>query len=78
MIPTPDNEDIEDIVSYGVDWEVNDNETIMTHLLENNPQDWEEETHSHLLPLLPSYLKSSVTHLTAPSKLNRSIILILV
>jgi hypothetical protein len=42
-IAPADDEEIEDYSSYGVDWEVNDDETMMAHLLENNPQDWEDE-----------------------------------
>jgi hypothetical protein len=34
-----DNEKIEDYSSYRIDWEVNDDEMMMTHSLENNLQD---------------------------------------
>lgn len=35
--------DAENIPGYGVDWEVQNNATLMGHLLDHNPQDWEEE-----------------------------------
>lgn len=33
----------EDMAGYGIDWEVYDSHTLMTHHLENNPQEWESE-----------------------------------
>lgn len=39
----PEDEEIDDMASYGIDWEVNDDEAVMTHLLQSNPQDLEEE-----------------------------------
>ncbi|KAH7906787.1 hypothetical protein BJ138DRAFT_1015645 [Hygrophoropsis aurantiaca] len=38
----PVNEMVGDINSYGVDWEVHDDERFMSHLLDNNPDEWEE------------------------------------
>ena len=35
-------EDIADPSTYGIDWEVADDPALMHHLLENNPQDWED------------------------------------
>lgn len=37
----PVEDEVGDIHSYGVDWDVNDDPVLMTHLLEHNPQDWE-------------------------------------
>jgi hypothetical protein len=39
----PVGEDVEDVGNYGVDWEVADDEQFMEHLLDNNPQEWEDE-----------------------------------
>lgn len=33
----PKDEGIDDIAFYGIDWEVNDNKAIITHLLQINP-----------------------------------------
>ncbi|KAJ6471555.1 hypothetical protein C8R45DRAFT_836503, partial [Mycena sanguinolenta] len=33
-------EDIEDPSVYGIDWDVADDSVLMTHLLDQNPQDW--------------------------------------
>ncbi|KAJ7752189.1 hypothetical protein DFH07DRAFT_700567, partial [Mycena maculata] len=35
----PEEEDIEDINEYGIDWEVNQEPELMAHLLENNPHE---------------------------------------
>ncbi|KAJ6553003.1 hypothetical protein B0H19DRAFT_949550 [Mycena capillaripes] len=42
-IVEPIDEAVEDITSYGVDWQVADEPRLMQHLLEHNPQDWENE-----------------------------------
>ena len=39
----PPDEDIADPATYGIDWEVADDPTLMAHLLEHNPQEWEDE-----------------------------------
>jgi hypothetical protein len=39
----PVDEVVEDIASYGVDWQVANEPRLMQHLLEQNPQDWENE-----------------------------------
>ncbi|KAJ7435532.1 hypothetical protein B0H11DRAFT_2257093 [Mycena galericulata] len=36
---TPEEEEIEDINEYGVDWEVNQEPELVAHLLENNPHE---------------------------------------
>jgi hypothetical protein len=41
--PTPPDEPLDDPASYGVDWDVVDNPVLMNHLLDQNPQDWEDE-----------------------------------
>ncbi|KAK6991956.1 hypothetical protein R3P38DRAFT_3437757 [Favolaschia claudopus] len=46
----PVDEPVEDIASYGVDWEVADDRRLMHHLLEENPQDWEDENPFHAAP----------------------------
>ncbi|KAJ7079033.1 hypothetical protein C8R43DRAFT_1092889 [Mycena crocata] len=38
----PPEEDVSDPATYGIDWEVGDDPTLMCHLLTQNPQDWEE------------------------------------
>ncbi|KAJ7063792.1 hypothetical protein B0H15DRAFT_794718 [Mycena belliarum] len=38
----PMAEDVDDPGTYGIDWEVADDPTLMNHLLVENPQDWEE------------------------------------
>lgn len=35
-----EDEDISNLANYGIDWDVNDNVTLMTHLLDHNPQDY--------------------------------------
>ncbi|KAJ7159912.1 hypothetical protein C8R43DRAFT_1086853 [Mycena crocata] len=35
-------QDVSDPATYGIDWEVADDPTLMCHLLTQNPQDWEE------------------------------------
>lgn len=37
------DEVVEDIPSYGIDWEVNEDDRLMNHLLEENPQDWQDD-----------------------------------
>ncbi|KAJ6455614.1 hypothetical protein C8R47DRAFT_996621 [Mycena vitilis] len=37
----PEEEEIEDVNEYGVDWEVNDEPELLAHLFENNPQERE-------------------------------------
>ncbi|KAJ7247565.1 hypothetical protein C8J57DRAFT_1080766 [Mycena rebaudengoi] len=37
------SDNVEDVASYGVDWEVADEPDLMRHLLDENPQDWENE-----------------------------------
>lgn len=39
---TPPEETIDDLASYGVDWDVHDDPAMMTHLLQQNPQDWDD------------------------------------
>jgi hypothetical protein len=36
-------ENIGDIMSYGIDWVAQDDPVLMGHLLGHNPQDWEED-----------------------------------
>lgn len=36
----PDDEEINDYATYGIDWDVADDPTLMNHLLQQNPQDW--------------------------------------
>ncbi|KAF7364508.1 hypothetical protein MVEN_00319500 [Mycena venus] len=38
----PPSDDVEDPTTYGIDWDVADDSTLMTHLLDQNPQDWDE------------------------------------
>ncbi|KAJ7780605.1 hypothetical protein DFH07DRAFT_729375 [Mycena maculata] len=45
-----DDERVDDINSYGVDWQVADEPQLMHHLLEENPQDWEDENPFHAAP----------------------------
>lgn len=37
------DEDVGDLASYGIDWQVAHDHRLMTHLLDNNLQEWEEE-----------------------------------
>ncbi|KAK7041377.1 hypothetical protein R3P38DRAFT_2512211 [Favolaschia claudopus] len=46
----PVDEPVDDIASYGVDWEVANDPRLMRHLLEENPQDWEDENPFHAAP----------------------------
>ncbi|KAJ7165770.1 hypothetical protein C8R46DRAFT_1163410 [Mycena filopes] len=39
----PVDEPVDDVLSYGVDWEVANELRLMRHLLQENPQDWENE-----------------------------------
>lgn len=52
----PADEEVEDLASYGVDWEVNDNEHLMSHLLDNNPEEWEDDN-----PFISSSLPGTLT-----------------
>lgn len=38
----PVDEEVEDPNTYGIDWDVANDATLMTHLLTENPQEWEE------------------------------------
>lgn len=38
-----DDEMVNDIASYSINWEVGDDKQMMSHLLENNLQDWSDE-----------------------------------
>ncbi|KAH9943678.1 hypothetical protein B0H21DRAFT_695396 [Amylocystis lapponica] len=38
----PVDEPVDDPSTYGIDWDVADDTVLMNHLLEHNPQDWEE------------------------------------
>ena len=40
-LPTAPDEEIEDPATYGIDWDAAGNPTLMCHLLEHNPQEWE-------------------------------------
>ncbi|KAJ7828527.1 hypothetical protein B0H13DRAFT_1656189 [Mycena leptocephala] len=46
----PVDEPVEDVAGYGVDWEVAAEPRLMHHLLEQNPQDWEDENPFHAPP----------------------------
>jgi len=35
----PQDEEVPDLATYGVDWEVHDDPALMNHFIENNPQD---------------------------------------
>lgn len=37
------DEVVQDPALYGIDWQVANDQRLMTHLLDNNLQDWEEE-----------------------------------
>lgn len=43
----PVDEEVEDPDSYGVDWEVHDDEDVMRHILENNPHDTHDAADTH-------------------------------
>ncbi|EIW54228.1 uncharacterized protein TRAVEDRAFT_131812 [Trametes versicolor FP-101664 SS1] len=43
LAQAPTDEDIGDPATYGIDWTVADDPVLMQHLLDNNPQDWEDE-----------------------------------
>ncbi|KAJ7179716.1 hypothetical protein C8R46DRAFT_887972 [Mycena filopes] len=38
----PPDETVDDPTTYGIDWDVADDPTLMGHLLEENPQDWDD------------------------------------
>ncbi|KAJ6617830.1 hypothetical protein B0H10DRAFT_1796482 [Mycena sp. CBHHK59/15] len=48
----PVDEVVEEISTYGIDWDVADDSTLMSHLLHENPQDWSE--HNPFSPGLDS------------------------
>lgn len=48
-VPQPADE-VDDLASYGIDWEVADDAVLMQHLLENNPQDWDDDNPFSLGP----------------------------
>jgi hypothetical protein len=37
------DEDVDDLSAYGVDWEDMEDAVVMNHLLDQNPQDWDDE-----------------------------------
>ena len=41
-LPTPPDVPLDDPATYGIGWDVADNTRLMTHLIENNPQDWDQ------------------------------------
>ncbi|KAF7345496.1 hypothetical protein MVEN_01568100 [Mycena venus] len=65
----PPSDDVEDPTTYGIDWDVADDSTLMTHLLDQNPQDWDEHN-----PFSPG--QDALSHVPcdapdAPSELTR-------
>lgn len=46
----PVDEQVDDPQAYGVDWDVADDPQLMAHLLENNPQDWDESNPFQVAP----------------------------
>ncbi|KAJ7123909.1 hypothetical protein C8R46DRAFT_1169561 [Mycena filopes] len=44
------DEPVDDPSSYGVDWHVTEEPCLMCHLLQENPQEWENENPFHTLP----------------------------
>ena len=48
--PEEVEEDVGDLAGYGIDWEVAADPRLMTHLLDNNPHDWEHENPFHTGP----------------------------
>ncbi|KAJ7573350.1 hypothetical protein C8J56DRAFT_804889 [Mycena floridula] len=42
-VENPVDDVVEDPAAYGIDWEVADHPQLMNHLLEHNPQDWDEQ-----------------------------------
>ncbi|KIM89555.1 hypothetical protein PILCRDRAFT_1904 [Piloderma croceum F 1598] len=40
IAPKEEEQELVDFASYGVDWDVNDDPVLMTHLLQHNPQDF--------------------------------------
>jgi hypothetical protein len=40
---TPPDERVDDLASYGIDWDVVDDQRLMNHFLRENPQDWEDQ-----------------------------------
>ncbi|TDL14340.1 hypothetical protein BD410DRAFT_734244 [Rickenella mellea] len=53
--PPDDPIPTDEVESYGIDWAVNDDPTLMTHLLESNPQDWDDQN-PFGTPSTPSHL----------------------
>ncbi|KAJ7626029.1 hypothetical protein FB45DRAFT_750837 [Roridomyces roridus] len=45
-----DGDDVQDPSTYGIDWEVADDPALMTHLLDENPQEWDEGNPFTLAP----------------------------
>jgi hypothetical protein len=42
LLSEPEDEEVEDTATYGIDWEVADDPVLMSHLLEENPQEWDD------------------------------------
>jgi hypothetical protein len=42
LLSEPEDEEVEDTATYGIDWEVADDLVLMSHLLEENPQEWDD------------------------------------
>ena len=50
LLNEPVDEEVDDPATYGIDWEVADDFTLMNHLLQENPQEWEEDNPFSLVP----------------------------
>jgi len=57
LLLEPEHEDVTDPATYGIDWEVTEDPTLMHHLLHQNPQEWEDAN-----PFVPGPTSGSLSH----------------
>ncbi|KAJ7692655.1 hypothetical protein B0H16DRAFT_1352730 [Mycena metata] len=71
----PPSEDVEEPAAYGIDWQATDDPQLMTHLLNENPVEWEEQSPFTSGPPAQSHVPCEPpTHRFPLSRLRSSII----
>ena len=50
LLNEPVDEEVDNPTTYGIDWEVADDFTLMNHLLQENPQEWEDDNPFSIVP----------------------------
>ncbi|PBK95697.1 hypothetical protein ARMGADRAFT_925675 [Armillaria gallica] len=56
LMARPIDDDVDDLNAFGIDWEVADDPTYMSHILEQNPEEWDEENPFSSAPPKPTHV----------------------